>query len=56
MLLEGRKFDIRAYMLIANTSPYLLLYHKGYVRLCMYEYEMDASNLTAHLTNQVTVT
>lgn len=53
LLIEGRKFDIRCYMLIANMMPYLVLYHDGYIRLSMYLYDNDSDNLIAHLTNQV---
>ncbi|XP_045161705.2 probable beta-tubulin polyglutamylase isoform X2 [Mercenaria mercenaria] len=52
LLLEGRKFDIRAYMLVASTVPFLILFHQGYVRLCCHKYEADNSDLGIHLTNQ----
>jgi len=53
LLLEGKKFDLRVYMLVANTAPFVVLYRKGYVRLCIGEYRTDSDVMTAHLTNQV---
>ncbi|CAL8107214.1 unnamed protein product [Calicophoron daubneyi] len=52
LLIKGRKFDIRCYMLVASTMPYLVLYHPGYVKLAVSPYSVDDNNLTTHLTNQ----
>ncbi|XP_031554461.1 probable beta-tubulin polyglutamylase [Actinia tenebrosa] len=57
LLLNNHKFDIRAYMFIASTNPYVVLYHQGYIRLsCVpyspYSEEAGNSILLAHLTNQ----
>ncbi|XP_035697819.1 protein polyglycylase TTLL10-like [Branchiostoma floridae] len=52
LLLDGKKFDIRVYMLIACTNPYVVMYHPGYVRLCVQDYSAEDLNVTAHLTNQ----
>ena len=35
LLVEGRKFDIRGYMLVVCMKPYLVLYNHGYVRLSL---------------------
>lgn len=52
LLLEGRKFDIRSYMFIASTSPYLVMYCPGYIRLSMNPYSNEDTDLITHLTNQ----
>ncbi|KAM4609916.1 protein polyglycylase TTLL10 [Polymixia lowei] len=52
LLLKGRKFDVRSYLLIACTAPYMVFFRHGYVRLTCDLYDPSTSNLSAHLTNQ----
>ncbi|XP_060707797.1 tubulin monoglycylase TTLL3-like isoform X2 [Hemiscyllium ocellatum] len=52
LLLEGRKFDVRSYFLIACTSPYVTFYRHGYAKLTCNEYNPNSDDLTDHLTNQ----
>ncbi|XP_061592641.1 protein polyglycylase TTLL10 isoform X2 [Cololabis saira] len=52
LLLGGRKFDVRSYLLIACTAPYMVFFRHGYVRLTCDVYDLGSSNLSAHLTNQ----
>ncbi|KAJ8016654.1 hypothetical protein DPEC_G00009490 [Dallia pectoralis] len=52
LLLKGRKFDIRSYLLIACTSPYMVFFRHGYVRLTCDLYDHNSQNLSSHLTNQ----
>ncbi|CAD8149473.1 unnamed protein product [Paramecium octaurelia] len=55
LLLDGRKFDIRCYALIAQVKPYTVLFHHGYARLSIFEYTLDdienEQNKIIHLTN-----
>ena len=50
LLLNGRKFDIRAYILIARTDPYFLYYHPGYLRVAVNRLN-EAGGREAQLTN-----
>ncbi|KFV72318.1 Inactive polyglycylase TTLL10, partial [Dryobates pubescens] len=52
LLLEGKKFDVRAYLLIACTAPFLVLFAQGYARLTCGHYDPASEDLTVHLTNQ----
>ncbi|KAL4648379.1 inactive polyglycylase TTLL10 [Arapaima gigas] len=52
LLLRGRKFDVRSFCLIACTTPYVVFFRHGYVRLTCDLYDPKSNNLSAHLTNQ----
>ena len=51
LLLDNHKFDVRAFVLIASTAPFLLFYHDGYLRVTIKEFSHDLSDLGRHLTN-----
>jgi hypothetical protein len=53
LLIQGKKFDIRCYMLISSVKPLIVLYHSGYIRLSMFDFDANDGNLLTHLTNQV---
>ncbi|CAF0881042.1 unnamed protein product [Adineta steineri] len=52
LLVHGKKFDIRCFMLISSVKPLIALYHKGYLRLSMFDFDANDGNLLTHLTNQ----
>lgn len=51
LLVEGRKFDVRAFVLIAGTNPYIMFYHEGYLRLSMERFDAKEGGNSVHLTN-----
>lgn len=53
LLIHGKKFDIRCYMLISSVKPLIIFYHSGYIRLSMFDFDPNDGNLLTHLTNQV---
>jgi len=51
MLLEGRKFHFRTYLLIASTNPVIAYYHDGYLRLAVEEYDAESDDVKTFVTN-----
>ncbi|XP_065186459.1 protein polyglycylase TTLL10-like [Sycon ciliatum] len=52
LLLHGKKFDIRMYMLLASTQPSLVFYRQGYVRASLNPYNLNNTrDMSSHLTN-----
>nr|XP_040143668.1 inactive polyglycylase TTLL10 [Ictidomys tridecemlineatus]XP_040143669.1 inactive polyglycylase TTLL10 [Ictidomys tridecemlineatus] len=52
LLLDGKKFDVRSYLLIACAVPYMVFFGHGYARLTLSLYDPHSSDLSGHLTNQ----
>jgi hypothetical protein len=54
VLLDGHKFDVRSYVLIASMDPLMVFYHDGFVRRATNKYSRDdLKDKTAHITNAV---
>lgn len=52
LLVQGRKFDMRAYCLVARTEPALWYFRPGYCKVALERYDPeDLDNRYAHLTN-----
>lgn len=52
LLLDGKKFDVRAYLLVACAVPYMVFFSHGYARLTLNPYDPGSQDLSGHLTNQ----
>ena len=51
LLLEGRKFDFRMYMLIASSNPLITYYHDGYLRVSLESYDVNSDDKNVLMTN-----
>mmetsp|Transcript_122922 Transcript_122922/g.274484 ORF Transcript_122922/g.274484 Transcript_122922/m.274484 type:complete len:677 (-) Transcript_122922:157-2187(-) len=52
LLVAGRKFDMRAYCLVARTTPHLWFFRPGYCKVALEPYDIsDLENRFGHLTN-----
>lgn len=51
-LVGERKFDLRTFLLVASTEPFLVFYHGGFVRRSANKYSSDnLDNKLIHITN-----
>jgi hypothetical protein len=56
LLINGKKFDLRMFMFISSTKPYLVMFKRGYARLSMEDYstknfDFENNGKFMHLTN-----
>ena len=50
-LLDGHKFDLRTYLLVASLNPVLVFYHDGFVRKAANLYSRNVKDRRSHITN-----
>lgn len=51
LLINGRKFDFRMFILIASTNPFIAYYYDGSLRVSLMEYEVESGDKKTLLTN-----
>lgn len=51
LLVQGHKFDFRVYMMISSTNPLVVYYHDGFLRVSLFEYDVNSKEKGVHLTN-----
>jgi len=51
LLLDGKKFDFRMYLLIASTNPLIAFYHDGFLRVSLAQYDVKSDEKKVLLTN-----
>jgi hypothetical protein len=51
LLIKNRKFDMRVYILVANTQPYIVFFNPGYVRRSLADYKPTSTEKNDVLTN-----
>jgi len=51
LLLEGRKFDFRMYMVVGSSNPLMVFYHDGFLRVSLYDYDEESTDKKVLLTN-----
>jgi len=51
LLIKGRKFDFRMFMLIASTNPLMVYYHDGFLRISLRDYDPNSSEPGSIITN-----
>jgi len=51
LLLQNCKFDVRVYILIASSTPWIVFYHEGYLRRALTPYSASSTDRKVYLTN-----
>ena len=51
LLINGRKFDFRTYMLIVRTDPMLVFAQYDLLRISYFNYDNKSSDFMVHMTN-----
>jgi len=51
LIINGKKAEYRAYVLVACSNPLLVIFNKGFIKTALKNYTIDNLNKEIHLTN-----
>lgn len=51
MLVEGKKFDIKLYVAVHSTDPFVMTYHFGYFVTTDQKFDLSSKEDRAHIVN-----
>lgn len=51
LLIENKKFDLRSYLMVSSTKPYIVFFNPGYIRRSLAAYKPQSTNNDDVLTN-----
>jgi len=51
LLIHKAKFDLRVYLLVASTDPWMVFFREGYLRRSLHAYNPESKDRAVYLTN-----
>lgn len=51
LTVDGHKFDFRVYLNIISTDPFIVMFHDGFLKVSLFEYDPLSTNKASHITS-----
>ena len=51
LLIKGRKFEFRVYLLVASVNPVIAYYHEGFLKIALNKFDPLSKDFTYHVVD-----